>query len=225
MGQHLTGEYWIDDTNHLVFADGDVGDDNHESYALRTAQSKVSDALGLDDEEVESEGFMKVLRAHLDEEMPGWERLHREPNIAALRMCENDNRDISMLEMNTACELVKDARDVAIKEWGWISVRRGNIVMWEADKPRMEKLYRAIGDAFFEEGTDLTPEMEAETDLEIWVQKTQKTIYTTLADLKDQGAIQHADIPRLDAHKIAVNQLKTMDRDAMHPAYRRNLGD
>ena len=44
----LRGEYWI--TGHTVlFADGDIGDMNHEGYALEAIQQDILDRFGEED--------------------------------------------------------------------------------------------------------------------------------------------------------------------------------
>ena len=226
----LRGEYWIEDDNQLTFADGDVGEYHHEGVALRAAQQKVSDALGLDDDEIESEGFVPVVEAHLDENLPGWNSDPRfklnNVSRGIQRLCEQDNRELSMMEINTACEMVKDAREVAVKEWGWVSVRQNHITLWDVSPERLDKVHRAMGEAFFEEGIDLTAEMEAGVNLEVFIVSTQKSIFTSLADLKERSATLLPEIPSLEAAgKIAFNQLATMDKDRQHPSYRRKLGD
>ncbi len=224
----LRGEWWIDDSNHLVFADGDVSDSDHNTIALHHAQSNVGDAIGLDDDAVESEGFIEAMVEHLDEEVPGWNQSgDRGQNMcrAISRLCEQDNREVSSLEISVACEVFEDARTLAVQEWKWVSLRKNHVLLWEADKHRLEQVNRAIGEAFYEEGIDLTKEMENDVDLEITVASTGKNIYTTLAGIRDFDTILHGEIPSLDRGKIAMNQLTSIDKGNLHPAYRRKLGD
>jgi len=44
----IKGEYWVTDTNDVVFADGDIGDFNHEVYATTVAHAYLLGMFGLD---------------------------------------------------------------------------------------------------------------------------------------------------------------------------------
>lgn len=225
MGIKLTGEYWIDESGQLTFADGDVGDSNHDRIALESAIQKVSDHFGLDDDEIEADGFSDILEAYLNEELPDWNENFKSAREAAWHLIETQSGGISNLTLMTACGETADARSVAIKEWGWISVQKNQIVMWENNPDKLAKLHEALGEAFFEDGVELKEEDEKEVDLNIFIASEQKTLLISMAELIEVDKPRSED-HMLEAHgKNAGNTILTIDKENLHPAYKRKLGD
>lgn len=93
----LRGEWWLDDSGQATFADGDVGDYNHEMVAFGSA-------LGVDLEDPE-----------IPEMIPG-EALSDEA-VAWLRENGADEKAIDYLRGGA------DARDYAMDHMGWIRVK------------------------------------------------------------------------------------------------------
>jgi hypothetical protein len=46
--EHDRGEWWIDESGNTVFADGDVGDANHEAVVIMTLASEILSHFGID---------------------------------------------------------------------------------------------------------------------------------------------------------------------------------
>ena len=42
----IRGEYWIDESGDITFADGDIGDESHSSYVIKAVQHQVLHKLG-----------------------------------------------------------------------------------------------------------------------------------------------------------------------------------
>lgn len=225
MSLRLRGEYWITESE-TVFADGDVGDSNHQLYALEAAIRQISDHFSLDDEEIEAEGLNEVLTQYLNEELPDWKDRFCAPWHAAQWLILENGSGPSSLTLRTACEVVDDARTVAIQEWNWISVQKNQIVTRELTPENAKRIYDAIGEVFFDdENIELTDETEQDVDLNIFITSTQKETCLTLAELKAVSLPRPED-PMLEAAgRIATNTVATIDKDNLHPAYKRNLGD
>jgi len=62
----IQGEYWIDDSGQVMMADGDIGDYNHEAYAIEIAQHKLAD-YGDDYEGWKREICLEILEEMKDE--------------------------------------------------------------------------------------------------------------------------------------------------------------
>lgn len=136
------GEYWID-SGSAIFADGNVGDMNHEGYVIQHAQSLLCES---DDWESGKQ--------ELAEEI--WGLVENNPVLleAAIsygiseKTCEEDAEQIicEFGEKSGAMNPEKwllftvandnyshpnmDLRDFAMKNWGWKAVRGRNVQTW-----------------------------------------------------------------------------------------------
>ncbi len=129
MGDPLRGEWFIDSSGYATFADGDVGDYNHESYAL---QSKVPEELW---ERYDNGRLTKKQRKEIGEEFlqymekggearqwmvekEGWIRVHGS-NFELLQLTEQqlDNiTDFISEELSTYGDEPEEDFDIYIEE-------------------------------------------------------------------------------------------------------------
>jgi hypothetical protein len=112
------GEWWLDDMGQTTFADGDVGDVNHEGYAFQCA-------LGLDDDDEVDRDIME--RGGFDAEQ---EEILRARGV--------DETALTFFKKRNA-----DARDYAVKYMGWIRVKGPNAQMWKLDDKSLKHIQRA----------------------------------------------------------------------------------
>ena len=133
----LRGEWWIDNTGSTTYADGDVGDYNHEAIALEAA-------LGVDLESVEPEIAGKLASYDFDD-----------PGVAAYLTEQDADRDF--LDWY-ARHPRSDARDYALEHMGWIRVKGDNFELWELT----DEALRRIQNSDIWENADLEGE-DAET--------------------------------------------------------------
>jgi hypothetical protein len=112
------GEWWLDERGDTTFADGDVGDKNHEMIAFYAA-------LCLNPEENEVDARITPGRL-----TPSEARL--------LRM-----RGVSKKALDFFSNPYADARDYAIEHMGWIRVKNKNVDVWELDDKRLRNLKNA----------------------------------------------------------------------------------
>lgn len=142
------GEWWLDSGGHATFADGDVGDVNHEMTAFYAA-------LGLDEESTTLQlSFKDALAAGVDPEDYGGEDefpidVGVEPGplglaeAAALLVFGSDPHAVKWF----ATDKQADARVYAIQHMGWIRVKSHGqsmeIEVWEFDDDALKRIRNA----------------------------------------------------------------------------------
>jgi hypothetical protein len=141
--QDLQGEFWIQ-YGRSLFADGDIGDMNHEGYAIDSAQREVIDAMGAsefsDDEYADWDGF----EAWLDEQY------EEDQDKIAAALKEAGVSD----ELYQAALGMGDVRAFAIEHWGWIRLAGNDAQMGALTKSSLDNLANGIDDAYQNEDLD-----------------------------------------------------------------------
>ena len=136
----LQGEWWIID-GKASFADGDVGDYNHEAVAIEYAQSLVKDAL-------QEDPILSDVLPIIFGEQGDYENFDPIASRTSLNDWADDMQKSGMLTEEEADDIyetivirtgidheildiafrnLEDARDYAIKKWGWIRVAGNNV--------------------------------------------------------------------------------------------------
>lgn len=184
--EKVASEWWIDDDGFAMYADGDIGDMNHEAHVIQTVLSKYD----LDPEQVDiynSNDFIDdFARENLDEciekvkEDGNWneemERLFEEnpnsPQLAILIGRQLTLEDILLLSGATPEEASigagrGDAREFAIKNWNWKVLRGDNIETWNLTTKDIAAIYRGVSDSI-EQGGNYEDE-EKDSTVNIYV--------------------------------------------------------
>lgn len=152
----VQGEWWIQD-NVAIFADGDIGDTNHEGEAIFHARNSImsqSDAA-IDHmyeepyDEVWEEWKQKSVQEHLSEKgIPAdqWED-HDEEDVLmeVLRELQVSDEEYQMAEG------MGDARLFAMKEWGWKRVQGNAVETWSLTSGDVQSIAHGLWDAYQEE--------------------------------------------------------------------------
>lgn len=159
----LQGEWWIDDSGFVTYADGDVGDVNHESLAfymgigvdtaeLYNATQTIKDELtfiyewAMKHDARELEEFKEEFS---DEEAPA---------ELAMRVQELGVGDFDVMTGATLVALDGneegieyfmthknvDARDYQIEKNGWIRVQNNNFQLWKLDDNALSRIQDMI---------------------------------------------------------------------------------
>lgn len=150
--QTLNGEYWITNDGTVMYADGDIGDYNHEGYVFEYMQNEIMDEFNVDDdsgdwERVKQKIVQEILdsedeqtRAQLEEfvEDEGKEALI----LAKLKEIDPQNAEEKM----KIAEGLGDAREFAIKNWGWKRVAGNDIESSSLTPKDMQAIAQGIGD-------------------------------------------------------------------------------
>lgn len=116
-------EYWIDEYGQAYFADGDIGDMNHELYVIKKI---IEDKLDIDYEDYDFYDIMNM-------------------NTEELINKGFDNEEIMILKNK------KDPREYAIKKWGWIRGIGNNLQIWKIDDRVIRNIANGIYEVFGED--------------------------------------------------------------------------
>lgn len=160
----IRGEYWFDESGNTMYADGDVGDMNHESYVIQRCAGEVCSHFDCYmDMEVSLEQMEESILSHIIDELDIEDEDEKEDAIFAIK---NDPAEamIQYLAYNgletkeKANDLVLigygssgDAREYAIKNWNWARVHRDSIEVNKLDRETLRLVARGIDSALSEE--------------------------------------------------------------------------
>jgi len=150
----LNGEYWITDDGSVMYADGDVGDYNHEGYVIMQLQGQIADEFGVDAEpefsdwdETKAKIVQEILDDSTPEERAPLEELYDDEGadpIILQKMMESDPQNAE--EKLYLANGFGDAREYAIMKWGWKRVAGNNIESASLTPHDMQVIARGIGE-------------------------------------------------------------------------------
>lgn len=159
--QVATGEWWIDDTGMAQYADGDVGDLNHEAMALQAILAEYD----IDVEDPETPEFWP---GHLTKDDERWLVKHGMPK-----------------KMARALQEAADVRELMIEHRGWIRLAGSAAEVWKWNDETLSALRSGISEAWLQDAwEDLDPE-EMETSVQVEEAKSRKVFDVPLKALMD----------------------------------------
>ncbi len=135
---HQRGEWWIDETGGTVFADGDIGDSNHEGVVIQNLSHEILSHFGIEKDETGELGeYEENIKESLvddgrlsGDELEAWDDGPREIIIAKLL----EDKVYSTPEQAKDAVYIaygsnRDARDYAMRYWRWkiMKTSRGEI--------------------------------------------------------------------------------------------------
>ncbi len=185
---HLRGEWWFQD-GQAVFADGDVGDRNHEAIVIDTLRRQVLDALDVDtgnleyvpdigDGSIRDKVFQSISDELTPQELEDWEN-HEFNNAIASYLTRKGDKNIKEIIYYIRGHDDKgktlDVREYALIHWGWQRVK-GNTIQTQNLRPEdlqniSRGLYDAYGDELEEKDdsqiSELNPLGEVAFDIEV----------------------------------------------------------
>lgn len=189
----INGEYWIDDGS-LQFADGDVGDYNHEGLAIVHIISSFSDSiidlaedLGIETDGLDFEGFDGVNPDAISEVLSEINEIlkkqnNQDPNEYIMKFLGANTEALNVLYGGG------DASFYVMKYEGWIAVRGMNIELYGYDENKRKSLDRGLGELLEQEGIlDNVP--SEEIDFSLYDHKTNRSSYLTYADIERQQPV------------------------------------
>ena len=184
----ITGEYWIDDGN-VQYADGDIGDYNHEALAVQHVCHQFIDQLRDLAEELGVE-LDRNSNGHYDDENPDTESVIREikSHLEQTKMEGDPDQYIQshIKANNDAYPILNgggDAKDYVMIHDDWIAVRGHDAELYGWDNNKRSSLASGIGDILDQEGhhEELDPE---QISFYIHDHKTGKAFDATLAEIE-----------------------------------------
>jgi len=206
---NLRGEYWIDEGGGTYYADGDVGDYNHEAHVINIVSQSVA------------------------EQLEDYDGTYDEVDLDHLLNFIDENELEDQIDPNELEVLYGsvDAREYAMKHWGWKRVVNHDVETWNASPADLKTIGSGLGDIMSQEGIFDAPEnVINQMEFYVYSYATGQSKTYTLSQLENGG--MSPDMPTMQLPSqtaiamknqgqtnIARNQLKDIDLQGMHPYY------
>lgn len=240
------GEYWIESCNQVIFADGDIGDFNHEAYFLSVLRSSV---LGYFDIETDCDQVPDFLEALTEKFGPEANAVFSQGPEALIEKyiglsSDHDEEYGEILDQLHLLMRNKDTKGrrfdtYAIEEWKWCYVRGDCYVLPTKDAKR---LYSVVSEVLEAEGItdeDLMEKLPSAAEQQEGVEipafvvtfhDTGETISYSILDFLNQSHLPAAEFlpryfPPKRIHRIPLGpsaQLLRLDHESQPAFYRRD---
>jgi len=229
---YLKGEYWFDDSGTAMYADGDVGDMNHEAYVQQYCVGSVLSQFDIHDDseypslETHEDEILEQIVDNLnieDEEKKylELEELKNDPASAIIDYLEKNNFENASDTVFIAYGSSRDAREFAIKNWGWSRVHGKHIEVQTLNSETLRNVKRGIENALEQEGQVYSKEDEIAAELaEYFISTyTGKRYSIKLGDMSNPDNISDLE-PIIQSGKTAAGeQLRNLDLKSMNSYY------
>lgn len=206
----INGEYWIQNGS-VDYADGDIGDQNHESIAIQSVVNQYADEIadlaeekglganirrnfGWDD--IDSEAIARVLGEIVEKIMEENDITENQANAEVMQHLGCNQYAYSILQGHG------DARLYVMTYENWIAVRGHNIELYGYDENKRRYLQSGISDILESEGIDedVPPE---EIEFTLYDHKTKRSSYISLADIENPVPTMRTAQPLMSTKKVA----------------------
>lgn len=173
----VQGEWWIDDSGSAMYADGNVGEYNHEMHVIESIVRKYIDFPEMIDYQgndgieyyvdqdwetvvdymISSEGLITEEERKIAYQNPNGDsasypgETYRELAVYNLVLADLLKMNGASDEEATIASGEGDIRLYAAKNWGWIRLQGSNLEMWSLDKGTMQRAAHGLYDAYGEE--------------------------------------------------------------------------
>lgn len=164
----LRGEFWLIG-GQAVFADGDVGDMNHEGMVIQQMLGELVD-------EVNSE-----IGSRISEDYPDLTEIEHEIEKYLDKDVDKDDTETPHPERDQIHEFILetigfdkdkfdvvlgrvDARDYGLKNLGWVRVKQENVQTYTLTPEQMKEIARGLYDAYNEEIEENTFNIEVSSN-------------------------------------------------------------
>ena len=228
----IRGEYWFDESGYAQYANGDVGDMNHEAYVIQNCAGELAAYFDINlDMKTISEVEDDIIEYIKDEVGDAWGDIEDDPADAMIKylvtffkMPENKASDLVL----TAYGSTSDAREYAIKNWNWIRVHGTNIEVNKLNSETLKNVAKGINNALRQEGEmheEDSYERAGQTEYNISTY-TGKRYSITLDDM-EAGNVSGLEEEQGVTVSAAAQQLRKMDVDSMPDYYKKKgvIGD
>lgn len=233
----IRGEYWFDENGNTMYADGDVGDMNHEMHVEQMVTGSILNYFGLDMDEFRSlelseyyDDIKEELKGDLDlqdedaveefEDSFDFDPKQFIEDYIVKNFKEPREKISKMLYM-------RDAREYAIKEWNWSRVHGNNIEVNRLTKDQLNRVSSGIWSALDEEGSifsDEEREIAGQTDYYISTY-TGKSYTIKLDDMDSPENVSNLEETPV-VHKPGFSNIDSLDKSALNDFYKdKPMGD
>lgn len=197
----INGEYWIVNGS-VEYADGDIGDKNHEIIATDHVCSqylqelydyakelgvKLPSFYSIEDEPTQSaQSLIRAIEDKLPESI--------DATLEIQRKCGIDKETILVIYQSNNI----DPRLYVMKREGWIAVRKNNIELYGLDNKKLQELASGI-DSLLDQEFGWTADEEVkdeELEFNLFDHKTGRSMDLTLADIKRGNLFRPKTLPQ-----------------------------
>jgi hypothetical protein len=214
----IRGEYWISKDGSIEFADGDIGDMNHEGLVIQRVLGEIGNALHMYNDDPSWEMIVDYVEKEYNSE--------GESELSEEEIEKLIEEEISSMFANpkAAIEVARlggDAREFAMEYYGDKWCRGNNVTSWNLAPEDIAAISEGVSEIVYQE-TDEDPSLYL---VELTIRdRTGKSYFTTLDQL-EKGSLQRE--PETYSNPgAATNQMKKLDVDSMHQVYKNKpLGD
>ena len=205
----IRGEYWVQD-GYVQFADGDIGDYNHERYAIESIFGEFREKIAEFAEKLDIETEFSKWG---DE--PDTEAISDALTLIYEKLTERKKRPMSgeqasaYIMRSIGCN--DDAyrilcggsggREYAMEHYGWMAIRGHNVEFYGWSRQRQKEVADAIREILDQEDYSAAEEVDP-NDMDIWLEDhaTGKTWSMTLAELEAEPPLDFkTDYPEFGA--------------------------
>lgn len=218
--EHERGEWWIDEDGQSVYADGDIGDMNHEGLVIQRVLCSLADKMGVYDYDDGDWDYIrdKVTKKYL-EDHPELEdqEIDTDKLFMMLLMINGVDTEIISLAQGNG-----DARQYAAENWGWKHVNDDSVNTWTLTPDDADIILSGLW--------DIHGELEPDDEFEIYVHTTEESYTLTIAQLEHMAngstQILRQNLLNFDlANQAALAYGIFHDKHEMHPCYKNRIGD
>jgi len=154
------GEHWIDEDGNLMYADGDIGDMNHEAYVIQRARGEIAGDQWNQGEFVNWEAFQESVASQILQEAKTNPNLQEEieseigdiyttqpRELIGYDYIDNEllRRGINAELLNVAQERA-NARMFGMKTWGWKRVMNNYVETFVLTNEDCQVIAKGLGE-------------------------------------------------------------------------------
>jgi len=235
---YVRGEYWFDEDGNSMYADGDIGDMNHEMYVQDKCAGEVLNWFDIyaDESPINFEEhipqMIDIIVSDLDNESDNFDlkrKIEDDPYDAIINYLKTKTGmkgpidDIVYLAGGSSSI---DGREFAIKEWGWSRVHQDNIEVKELTAKQLKIVAKGINNALEEEGVYDEEEFLRASQSEYNISTYTGKRYEIKLEDMEKGNVQGLERGDIETPvSAATQQVKKMDIEKMSPFYKGVIGD
>lgn len=232
-------EYWIHNDGSVDFADGDIGDYNHEGIVIDHVQREIInkcesyfDILDKynrsfsDAEYIDFDAFLQKLqeayRDELLEKNPQNKYVNEKYENGELLIPALKKAGVKNREWDCATGRM-DARNYAMIVWGWKTYRNGNIDTWFFNRKDLQAIISGIEEISENEGWSDKKLDKASFTITVFSNKKHFNLtYHQLKNPKPPSVSNPIKTNIINYNtNNATKQVKDLDYQNIHPAYKR----
>lgn len=179
--ENIQGEYWIDQYGGVQYADGNIGDYNHEGYVISQLQAEIADKYNPKYNRGEYVDWEKMWADIMKKYQKKYPKIQNETELLDVIL---DDLGVSNEEYSVA-NGVGDARLYGMKNWGWKRVEGNNVETWNLTAKDMTVIADGIEEILSHNYDEETPDSEIEIFIHVY--SVKKDFEYTLEQLKNGG--------------------------------------